>query len=449
VIESLAQAATVIRTPTCFRLSGGAFYGWEGCFDHQGSCFGNCTHVWNYAQALAFLFPELEKSMRETEFLVEIEDDGRIPFRAKLSMSGERYDMLPAADGHLGCVLRVYREWKLGAGEAFLSSMWPGVRAALKFALRNWDQDGDLVMESQQHNTYDIEFYGVSSLTNSMLYAALEAGARMAEWLGETAQAHAWREAGQKGSRCMDELLWNGEYYQQAISDEDLNRYQYQYGKGCLSDQVFGQQLALLYGLGYVLPEEHVRSAVRAVFEHNFASDLRAHHSVQRGFACQDEAGLVLCSWPHGGRPKQPFVYSDEVWTGIEHQVATHLIYEGMVEQALRIERAVRARYDGRRRSPFDEIECGHHYARSMSAWGLLVALSGYRFDIPKGELWFEPRVPGEFCCPFSCACAWGVYFEGEDARGRWFEVLVLGGDMRNVRVNGVSWRKGRIYQDA
>ncbi len=411
VIESLVSAITVIRSNTCFRVEDGRFFGWEGCFDQAGSCAGTCTHVWNYAQALAFLFPELEISARRTEFLEETDEEGNMAFRAKRFLEGRKWDMLPATDGQLGSILRVYREWKLTGDGDFLREVWPKLVQALEFSLRIWDEDGDGVLDSRQHNTYDIEFYGISSLTNSILYAALEAAARMAQEMGEEELAQRWRQIGAQGSRKMDELLWNGDYYQQAISPEELNAYKYQYGSGCLSDQLLGQELAHVYGLGYILPREHVRKAMESVFAFNFKENLKDHESVQRAYAYQDEAGLVLCSWPRGGRPRQPFVYSDEIWTGIEYQVAVHLIYEGMIEEAMRIVKAIRKRYDGSRRSPYDELECGHHYARSMAAWGLLVALSGYEYDPGRDEISFSPRVNGDdFDCFYSNGKAWGIY---------------------------------------
>lgn len=76
-----------------------------------------------------------------------------------------------------------------------------------------------------------------------------------------------------------------------------------------------------------------------------------------------------------------PFVYCDEVWTGIEYQVAAHLILKGYVTEGRTILRAIRSRYDGRVRNPFDEYECGHWYARSMAAYGLLQAYTGVRYD--------------------------------------------------------------------
>jgi uncharacterized protein (DUF608 family) len=246
------------------------------------------------------------------------------------------------------------------------------------------------VLDSRQHNTYDIEFYGPNSLSNSMFFAALTAAAAMAEHLGDAATAHRFREAAARGAERMDALLFNGEYYEQRLDDVDERRYQY--GTGCLSDQVFGQSLAHLAGLGHILPAEHVRSAVAAVHRHNFRRDLTVHRSVQRTYALDDEAGLVLCSWPRGGRPRIPFVYSDEVWTGIEYQVAAHLVYEGLVDEGLELVRAVRDRHDGVRRNPWNEVECGNHYARSLASWGVLLALTGARADAVERTLSLRPR---------------------------------------------------------
>ena len=420
VIEALSNNLTVLRSPTCFRLEDGTFLSWEGCFDQRGSCEGNCTHVWNYAQSAAFLFPELEQSMRRTEFLLETDDDGRMAFRTLQVFGDEKWDMDPAADGQMGCILRLYRDWKLSGDDDLLQKLWPRASAALDFAFRYWDSDGDGVLDARQHNTYDIEFYGPNSLCNSLFLAALKAGEQMAAAVGDKAHAVKYKEAFEQGSRRTDELLWGGEYYVQRLDDPDS--YRYQYGEGCLSDQVFGQLVAHVCGLGYVLPQEHVKQAVRSVFRYNFRERLADHQNVQRTYGLNDEAGLLLCSWPHGGRPRLPFVYSDEVWTGIEYQVAAHLMYEGYIEEGLRLVEAVRGRYDGFARNPWDEIECGHHYVRSLASWSLLLALSGYEYDLTKHQIAFQPRINQEdFRCFFSNATQWGIYSQKRDPRtGEW-----------------------------
>ena len=249
-------------------------------------------------------------------------------FRANSVFGNTPMEFHPAVDGQLGSVVRLYREWRFSGDDDFLREVWPGARRALEFAFTTWDSDGDFVLDSQQHNTYDIEFYGENMLANSIFFAALRAGARLAEHLGETELAGRWLEAAELGAARADAVLYNGEYYRQRTDDVDAHRYQY--GEGCLSDQLLGQTYAHLNGLGHLLPPDHVRSAVGAIFDHNFRRDFSGYHSVQRTYALNDDQGLVLCTWPRGGRPRIPFVYSDEVWSGIEYQVATNLIYDGL-----------------------------------------------------------------------------------------------------------------------
>jgi hypothetical protein len=155
---------------------------------------------------------------------------------------------------------------------------------------------------------------------------------------------------------------------------------------------------------------ESIRSHLKSVFRHNFKSSLRDHTNTQRpGYALGDEPGLLLCTWPRGGKPTLPFVYSDEVWTGIEYQVASHLIAEGMLEEGLRLVEAVRSRYDGRTRNPWNEYECGSYYARAMSSYALLIALSGFRYSAPAQTLFLAPRLDLDpFTCFFSTASGWG-----------------------------------------
>ncbi len=409
VLDAAAANITVLRSTTCFRVADGQFYGWEGCFPGQGCCDGSCTHVWNYESTLPYLFPELAQSMRRNEFLYEVEEDGKMNFRSRKQLGGHSWDMPAAVDGQNGTIVRLYREWKLSGDDELMRDLGPNALKALDYALPCWDQDNDLVLDSEQHNTYDIEFFGPNSLANSMYLAALKAGVHIAEFLGDSERARRYREQFEKASLRVDEKLWGGEYYVQRL--DGINAHRYQYGLGCLSDQVLGQYMAHVAGLGYVLPKEHVRRAIRSVFTYNFRLDLTGHNNVQRTFALNDEPGLLLCSWPHGGRPRFPFVYSDEVWTGIEYQVAASLIFEGFVDEGLTMVSAVRSRHDGIRRNPFNEVECGNHYARAMAAWAVLIALSGHTCDMTKGEQRFAPRInENDFQCFFSNGKEWGVY---------------------------------------
>jgi hypothetical protein len=194
---------------------------------------------------------------------------------------------------------------------------------------------------------------------------------------------------------------------------DDINAYKYQHGLGCLADQLLGQLYARILGLGDLVPIDHVRMVLRSIYTYNFKRDFREHVNCQRTFVLNDEAGLVLCTWPHGGRPKFPFVYSDEVWTGVEYQVAAHLIYEGWISEGLAIVEAVRDRHDGIRRNPWNEVECGHHYARSMASWALLLALSGFHYNCSKGYISFAPAVKAEdFHCFFITGSGWGSFIQ-------------------------------------
>lgn len=441
VIDALAGNIPVLRSTTCFRLEDGRFLGYEGCFDDLGCCDGTCTHVWNYAQTIAFLFPTLERNMRRTEFLEEVNEAGKMEFRAM-----KMFDSVwtwggntapAAADGQLGTIMRVYREWKLSGDDDFLRELWPFVKKTIQYAFMQWDNDGDFVLEGEQHVTYDIEFHGANPLTGVFLLGALRAAEEMAVYLGEEDLSRKYTDAYDKSASRLDELLWNGEYYVQRL--DDVDKYKYQHGVGCLSDQLLGQQLAHLYGLGYLLNPQRVKSAVHAVYKHNFKADFSKHTNCQRTYVLNDESGLLMCSWPEGGRPKLPFVYSDEVWTGVEYHVATHLIYEGLIDEGLTVVKAVRERHDGFRRNPWNEVECGHHYARSMSSWGLLIALSGFQYDMVRKEMKFDPVVNrDDFIAFWSTGRAWGTYTQKKNTDSGEYEaaVKVLYGDMGGVRVH-------------
>lgn len=438
VLDALSANITVIRSTTCMWLEDGTFLGYEGCFDSAGCCDGNCTHVWNYAQTMAFLFPTLERNMRYTEFAVETEDNGKMNFRAyKVFGEGHKWaNFEPAADGQCGSIMRLYREWKLSGDNGFLESLWPNAKRAMDFACSHWDTDSDGVPDGKQHNTYDIEFYGPNPLTGVMFLGALKACAEMANAMGDHDDAERYAELFKKGSRNLDKFTWNGEYYIQKL--DNIDAYKYQFGQGCLADQLLGQWNAHIMGLGYLLPEEHVKQALSSVFRYNFCADLSHHANCQRTYALNDEKGLLACTWPHGGRPKLPFPYSDEIWTGSEYHVAAHLIREGFIDEGLAIVKAVRDRHDGVKRNPWDEVECGHHYARSMSSWGLIIALSGFMCDMVNKVISFNPVIKqDDFCTFWSTGTAWGIYSQKKDAAtGRiTSHIEVLYGDLDGVEV--------------
>ncbi|WP_207782192.1 GH116 family glycosyl-hydrolase [Phytoactinopolyspora limicola] len=399
--EHLAAQASTPRSPSCFRTADGTFFGFEGVLgastvmwsgDIGGSCPLNCTHVWNYAQAMATLFPTLERDMRQTELDVMQAPDGSIPHRVIVpTYLRQLWDVgiggphEPALDGMLGAVLKTYREVRNGAGVGWLAGYWPHVLRLMEHITGRWDPHGTAVLRGVQPSTHDIDLHGVNSFMGSLWLAALRATEEMARLVDDDATAQAVRERFEKGSAAYDTLLFDGEYYIQVLDPDEST--DYQWGAGCLSDQLIGQWWAHQLDLGHILPPDHVRSALRAVVRHNLRRGFRDVDHGQRVFADGDDTGLLMCSWPAGGRPGVPTRYCDEVWTGTEYQVAAHCLYEGLTDEAHAILDGVWARYDGRRRNPYNEIECGDHYVRAMAGWSVLDALTGVRWNAATGAL--------------------------------------------------------------
>ena len=417
VLEAVADNITVMRSPTCFRIENGDFLGWEGVDDDLGCGPGNCTHVWNYAQSVAVLFPELERTMRRIELVDEIRDDGYMPFRAYTPFDLPQWDMVPSADGQLGSVVRLYREWIISGNDSIVRECWPGVKKTMRYVLKVWDCDGDGLLEQPQHVTYDTELYGISSMTESIYLAALLAAAKMAEYLGEVDNAEKYRKLLYQGMDKLDEKCWNGEFYEQRV--DDVNKYRYQYGKGCLSDQLLGQFMAFNAQLGYVMPEEHVKKAVSSIFKYNFVERAKENIHAERAYILNEEKGLTPCTWPNGGRPIFSFVYYGEVWTGIEYEVAALLARTDQLEESLTIVKAIRDRHDGFKRNPFSENESGYYYARAMASWAVYEALLGYEYDSRTNKQKFSPKINKNNFRGFWCnGKSWGIFKQEKAANG-------------------------------
>ncbi len=434
--EAVLANLSILKSPTVLRQHDGRLWGWEGCHDQGGCCSGTCTHVWNYAQAIPHLFPNLERSLRETEFEVSQSGDGQQKFRTPLPIKVPEEFGMAACDGQLGGILKVYREWRICGDDAWLKRLWPKVTQSLEYGIRTWDPKRTGHMTEPHHNTYDIEFWGPEIMGMSFYLAALHSCICMAEYLGE--ETHDWPDLLEKGQAYCEDYLDTGEYFIQKIDwsesdhdplsfkelvNQDKNKQlpevqellktegpKYQYGTGCLSDGVFGEFMAWASGMPPSLPKESILQHLQAIHRYNFKEDLSGHANPQRpGYAIGAEGGLLLCSWPHGGQLSLPFVYSNEVWTGIEYQVAAHLISFGEVEKGLDIVKACRQRYDGVRRNPFNEYECGHWYARAMSSYALIQAYTGLRYDAVEKALYMAPKAKGDFKCFISTHTGYGL----------------------------------------
>jgi len=419
-----AQLAT-LRSPTCFRAADGRFFGFEGVLggstvmwsgQYGGSCPLNCTHVWNYAQAMAAVFPELERNMRETEFDIMQAPEGYLPHRVIVPVYlRQLWDEpiggpeQPALDGMLGTVLKTYREYRAGAGHDWLRRLWPGLTRLMWHIDRSWNVDGTGMLSGVQPSTHDIDLSGHNPFMGTLWLAALRAAEEMALLVGDGSAAARYRGVFAQASTSYDDALFNGEYYVQRLLPGSVP--DYQWGEGCLADQLIGQWWAHQLGLGYLLPADHVRAALAAVVRHNLRRGFRELTHQYRYFADGDDTGLLMCTWPRGGRPTVPTRYADEVWTGSEYQVAAHCLREGMAEEGRAVLDAVWARYDGRRRNPYNEIEAGDHYARSLAGWSALQALAGFGYD--SGAFSFlRPDSP----VPFVAGHGWGLWSATSDS---------------------------------
>ena len=441
VIEAVAANLTILKSPTVLRQHDGRIWCWEGNSDTGGSCEGSCTHVWNYAQAIPHLFPEMERTLRQTEFFEGMEISGRQAFRVCMPIApgGSGFD---AADGQLGGVIKIYRDWRVFGNTDWLRIYWPRIQLALDYCIKKYDPRHTGLLEESHHNTYDINYSGPNGHCGSFYLAALRAAVEMGKALGdENDNVKLYEKLLTAGTEKLQKELFNGEYFIHIVptggqtvnpNEQSEGGYReiaktvneqgpkYQYGIGCLSDGVLGFWMAETAGIdaGVILPQEMVKSHLMAVYKYNMRYDLLDHGNPQRPtYAMGNDGGLLLCSWPHGGKPLIPFVYSDEVWTGIEYQVASHLMMLGAVDEGLDIIRVLRKRYDGVRRNPFNEYEWGHWYARALASYGLLQGLTGVRYDAVTKTLYVDSNV-GDFRSFLSTNTGFGtvVYKDGKAA---------------------------------
>lgn len=423
VKEAALFNVSTLRTQTCFRTPDGTLFGWEGIADTQGCCHGSCTHVWNYEQATAYLFGDLAWSMREVEFGQAIDEQGMMSFRVNLPLSRGRAYGKAAADGQMGCVMKVYRDWQLSGRDADLRRLWPSIRRSVEFCWipGGWDADRDGVMEGCQHNTMDVEYYGPNPQMGIWYLGALRAATEMATHVGDTAFAETCRGLYARGRAWIDTHLFNGEYYvhevrppssasavapslQVGMGAKDVTKPEFQLAQGCLVDQLVGQFMARVCDLGSLVDVAHAKTTLASILKYNRRADMHAHFNNMRVFAMGDDAALLMASYPKG-RPENPFPYFTEVMTGFEYAAAVGMLYEGLESEGLECIRMIRARYDGRRRNPFDEAECGHHYARAMASWAAILALTGFHYSAVTKLLRVAER-PGRY--PWSTGHASG-----------------------------------------
>lgn len=481
VLEAITANLAVIKSPTCLRLENGALYGFEGCNIDSGSCEGTCTHVWSYTYAIAFLFPDLERSMRTLEYESSLQPRGGMAFRLMLPPGRAPWRHRPCVDGQYSTVMRVLREYRISGDKLWLEKIWPAVKQTVCYAwsIQNydkWDPDKRGILSGRQHHTLDMELFGESAWLSGLYLGGLKAASLLAGEVGDTAAQAAFSGLFTRGKAYLNKHLFNGEYFFQRIDlrdkslldpatdaelhpgDEDVfTRYwnheqgeiKYQIGSGCGIDQVLGQWHSDLIGLGEIFEDAKTHSALQSIYRYNFIPSMRAFVNPCRIFAMNDEGGLVICTWPRQkGAPMIPVPYAQETMNGFEYQAASHMIMRGMVKEGLTCVEALRSRYNGKTRNPWNEYECGSNYARSMASYALLLAYSGFRCDLSKGHLRFAPvENTQSFQCFWAVDGAWGMVRYAKDT----VTVEILDGSMavRSLSLGGLAKPPQAVIADS
>jgi len=455
VKEAALFNLSTLRSQTVFRIKSGHMMGWEGVMDEFGSCQGSCTHVWNYEVATPFLFGELARTMRDVEFNYALDSTGLMSFRAGLPLAKASLSKIAAADGQMGCILKIYREWQLSGDNAFLVSNWSNVKKALSFAWikGGWDADQDGVMEGCQHNTMDVEYFGPNPQMEFWYLGALRAGQEMAKFMKDKAFGQRCADLFGSGSKWTDQHLFNGEYYVQKIvtpaskgevakglmagmGSRDISNPDFQLGEGCLVDQLVGQYMAHICGLGYLADRQNIQTTLQTIMKYNYVADFSPLFNNMRSYVMGNESGLIMASWPKG-RLKVPFPYFSEAMTGFEYTAAVGMLYENQTADGLKCIKSIRDRFDGLKRNPFDEPECGHHYARAMASWSAVIALSEFQYSGVSQSMTFTSR-PGKYF--WSNGAAWGLCHI--TTTGATLEVLKGSLDLKSFTLKGGEPRR-------
>ncbi|MDE3234558.1 MAG: hypothetical protein KGO81_01295 [Bacteroidota bacterium] len=419
-----------LATANTYRFNSGRFWGWEGV----GACPGTCTHVWQYAHAVARIFPNLERDLRQR---VDLgvgfkEDSGAILFR------GEDVTR-PAIDGQAGTILRFYREHQMSEDNTFLRTNWNKIKKAVQFML-NQDKNGDGMIDTPMENTLDAVWEGEIAWIVGLCIAAASAAQAMAKEMGDSQFEKICEDFATKGRSNMEKELFNGEYF---IHRPDAIHGRKKLGSynTCHIDQVYGQSWAFQVGLPRIISQEKATSALKALWKYNFTTDVGPYiktHIGGRPYALAGEGGMVMNTNPHnepkpyGENTTWQLGYFHECMSGFEHQVAAHLMAEGMVDESLILTRMIHERYHAAKRNPFNEIEASDHYARAMASYGTFITACGFEYHGPKGYLKFAPKWnKANFKTPFTTAKGWGTYSQKKTASKQTHTLTLKYGELK------------------
>ncbi|XP_062522420.1 non-lysosomal glucosylceramidase-like [Corticium candelabrum] len=432
VVDSAAARMMVFRSPTCMWHADGNLYGFEGCSAKNGCCPLNCTHVWNYEMALSRLYPDLERTMRGVDLQEQISPNSIIPSRTTVPLELRRQwsfwpnytDISQAStaicvDGEIGTVNKTYREVLQGAPKDWFDKQWPQVKKVMQRWMSSLD-DGTGVVRGPQPNTYDCAVYGVNTFIGTQYLCALRAAEEMAKLQGDMALAKTYHDRFTLGSAQLDKLCFtNGKWYTQVVDSAHAVNVM---SDGTFVDALGGWWWARSLGLGDILPIEHVKSSLQYTFQQNHVKQFDPGLQFPRKFFDQRDAGMFIIRWPDGKVPKNGLLYSSEgAWTGLEYPFAEQCLYAGLNDIALQVLTEARQKYDGTRRSPWNEVECGDHYSRQMAGFLLFEIASGQSSSYASPmtiNLNFSPRLQfTNYRGFFILGSCWGQYSQIGDAK--------------------------------
>ncbi|WP_430934655.1 GH116 family glycosyl-hydrolase [Saccharicrinis sp. 156] len=464
VPEVLKEAALFnmanLRSQTVFCDEDGYALGWEGTGSIEGTAinpkgakagwgFGSCTHVWNYEVTTPFLFGDVAMGMREVEFKYATNlETGAMAHRVRVPLKTAEQRMKTAADGQLGCLIKMYREWQLSGDNAKLAELYPYIKAAMEFAWKSsgWDKDANGVLEGKHHNTMDVNYIGPNPQMATWYLGALRASEEMALHMKDKAFAKKCRAMFENGSQWVDENLFNGAYYIQKVPEPT----DFQVGEGILVDQLVGQYLAHTCGLGYLLDKDKMTTTLKTIKKYNWKENFNNHLSTFRSYAVNDEKGLVMAHYPENKREARPFPYYSEVMTGFEYSTGAHMLYEGLEDEGLAVFTAIRDRYDGKKRNPFNEGEFGHRYARAMASYSGLLAYTGFEYSAVNGTMKFN-NLEGKYF--WSNGYQYGTIEIKDKGDEKSVMLTVLNGELslQSLSLKGfgkVKIKKGKTFQE-
>ena len=421
LLDRISSQVAILSSKTFFWAANDYVGCWEGCCSETGCCFGNCSHVYHYAQSHARLFPSLARKISDQKFSYQREDG---------FLTNRDGAMQEAIDGMCGEILSAYREHLLSNSRDWIDANWKYVIKTMDFVIQRWDADEDGVLSGRQHNTLDTELTGCSSWLGSLYLSALSASEKIAELENKPDLAQKYRDIRISGSQKQNDRLWNGEYY---IQIPQSNLKGHNYITGCSIDQVLGEWWAVQVGLVGHYPRERIQSALSALLRYNFRCNFVGIVQKPRKFVADNDAGMQMICWPNEwDRPARPLFYADEVMTGFEYAAAATMVQSGMLKKGYMVVKAIYDRYDGRLRegltasetsswgysgNPFGDDECGKFYGRAMSVWSLLLASQGYYYNGPEKVIGFDPQwQPADHTSFFTSADGWGLFEQKQNA---------------------------------